>query len=691
MSRYTAGDDKLWEGAPAPGSGKWIDFDDEAEAGLRRHAHHDEDLPDEKEHDDSEDVNDDNDEDAVSDDDSDSEEEEDKPTVSGKTGTESKTKASDLLEVARREEMYGENFDNIFDNGEDTHQDQMKSDHDSPNSEQDAHQPGNDEDPGNEAVSEDDDEANPDRTDQGEDVVLLESDVPVDPDSPDSDVGDLDTETPDDGSGKSDVEEEKADDEVLQAPKMEEETGTASNTSFKNTETSGKPVVDSADGSREDLVQTVQANARAISAAVEADAPDDDGSALPMPDEADYDRITVNADNYTLVGDDDIGSEEFVIDEVLSDAIDHGASDIHIRANQPIMLRINGEMYRFLKYVPLTETGMTSLIQPDDQSFVGVMLNNEQYNFYTTHKYLDASYMIRTGKHHGERFRLHMARIVGDSTYIVLRHIRPQIYTPEEIGLTDDILEWSSLDQGLILVTGPTGSGKSSTLSTIIRKVQLDRPSNIVTLESPVETIYPVDGLANIIQREVPTDCNSYIEGIRDAMRQDPDVILVGEIRDVETLKATLQACNTGHLTFSTIHADSAPDVITRAVDMAETDSDRQQLYTELSRNLKGILSQRLLMRPRGDGRMAVREVIHVDRKQRMQIKNNDIEGIQDDLRRSGEDLDSQMVKMLLERKTTLKSARSVSQDKRLFNSMISALQPEMRSRIIEDVDRSSV
>ena len=691
MSRYTAGDDKLWEGAPAPGSGKWIDFDDETEAGLRRHASHDENLPDEKEHDDSEDVNDDNDEDAVSDDDSDSEEEEDKPTVSGKTGTESKTKASDLLEVARREEMYGENFDNIFDNGEDTHQDQMKSDHDSPNSEQDAHQPGNDEDPGNEAVSEDDDEANPDRTDQGEDVVLLESDVPVDPDSPDSDVGDLDTETPDDGSGKSDVEEEKADDEVLQAPKMEEGAGTVSNTSFKNIETSGKPVVDSADGSREDLVQTVQANARAISAAVEADTPDDDGSALPMPDEADYDRITVNADNYTLVGDDDIGSEEFVIDEVLSDAIDHGASDIHIRANQPIMLRINGEMYRFLKYVPLTETGMTSLIQPDDQSFVGVMLNNEQYNFYTTHKYLDASYMIRTGKHHGERFRLHMARIVGDSTYIVLRHIRPQIYTPEEIGLTDDILEWSSLDQGLILVTGPTGSGKSSTLSTIIRKVQLDRPSNIVTLESPVETIYPVDGLANIIQREVPTDCNSYIEGIRDAMRQDPDVILVGEIRDVETLKATLQACNTGHLTFSTIHADSAPDVITRAVDMAETDSDRQQLYTELSRNLKGVLSQRLLMRPRGDGRMAVREVIHVDRKQRMQIKNNDIEGIQDDLRRSGEDLDSQMVKMLLERKTTLKSARSVSQDKRLFNSMISALQPEMRSRIIEDVDRSSV
>lgn len=689
MSRYTAGDDKLWEGAPAPGSGKWIDFDDETEAGLRRHAHHDEDLPDEEEHDDSDEEHDE-DEKTASDDDG-SEEDEDKPTVSVKTVTESKPKASDLLEVARREEMYGENFDNIFDNGEDNHQDKVKPDHDSTDSEQDAPQSEHDEDPGDEAVSEDDGEVNPDRTDQGEDVVLLESDVPVDPDSPNSDVSDLEAETPDDGAGKSDVEEEKADGEVLPPPEMEKDASAVGDDSFKNTEKNGKPTVDSADVSREELVQTVQANARAISAALEADAPDDDGSALPMPDEADYDRITVNADNYTLIGDDDIGSEEFVIDEVLSDAIDHGASDVHIRANQPIMLRINGEMYRFLKYVPLTETGMTSLIQPDDQSFVGVMLNNEQYNFYTTHKYLDASYMIRTGKHHGERFRLHMARIVGDSTYIVLRHIRPQIYTPEEIGLTDDILEWSSLDQGLILVTGPTGSGKSSTLSTIIRKVQLDRPSNIVTLESPVETIYPVDGLANIIQREVPTDCNSYIEGIRDAMRQDPDVILVGEIRDVETLKATLQACNTGHLTFSTIHADSAPDVITRAVDMAETDSDRQQLYTELSRNLKGVLSQRLLMRPRGDGRSAVREVIHVDRKQRIQIKNNDIEGIQDDLRRSGEDLDSQMVKMLLERKTTLKSARSVSQDKKLFDSMISALQPEIRNRIIEDVDRSSV
>lgn len=689
MSRYAAGNDKLWEGAPAPGSGKWVDFDDETEAGLRRHAHHDEDLPDEEEHDDSDEEHDE-DEKTASDDDG-SEEDEDKPTVSVKTVTESKPKASDLLEVARREEMYGENFDNIFDNGEDNHQDKVKPDHDSTDSEQDAPQSEHDEDPGDEAVSEDDGEVNPDRTDQGEDVVLLESDVPVDPDSPNSDVSDLEAETPDDGAGKSDVEEEKADGEVLPPPEMEKDASAVGDDSFKNTEKNGKPTVDSADVSREELVQTVQANARAISAALEADAPDDDGSALPMPDEADYDRITVNADNYTLIGDDDIGSEEFVIDEVLSDAIDHGASDVHIRANQPIMLRINGEMYRFLKYVPLTETGMTSLIQPDDQSFVGVMLNNEQYNFYTTHKYLDASYMIRTGKHHGERFRLHMARIVGDSTYIVLRHIRPQIYTPEEIGLTDDILEWSSLDQGLILVTGPTGSGKSSTLSTIIRKVQLDRPSNIVTLESPVETIYPVDGLANIIQREVPTDCNSYIEGIRDAMRQDPDVILVGEIRDVETLKATLQACNTGHLTFSTIHADSAPDVITRAVDMAETDSDRQQLYTELSRNLKGVLSQRLLMRPRGDGRSAVREVIHVDRKQRIQIKNNDIEGIQDDLRRSGEDLDSQMVKMLLERKTTLKSARSVSQDKKLFDSMISALQPEMRNRIIEDVDRSSV
>lgn len=677
MSRYTAGDDKLWEGAPAPGSGKWIDFDDETEAGLRRHAHHDEDLPDEEEHDD--DSEEEHDEDAVSDDGNGSEEDEDRPAVSGKTSTGSESKDSDLLEVARREEMYGENFDNIFDNGGEG---QAKSDHDSQ-----GQADSKSESPEDEAASADDDEANPDRTDQGEDVVLLESDAPVDPDS----------DVKSGGAGKVDADDgrhEEAgaeDDGPLPAPQLDEDASRSDIDDFKNTEKSERPdYSDDGDGPSEDLLETAQANARAISAAVDT-SDDGDGGALPMPDEDDYDRVTVKANNYTLMGDDDIGAKEFVIDDVLNDAIDRGASDVHIKANQPVMLRINGEMYRFLKYVPLTDTGMISLIQPDDESFVGVILDNKQDNFYTENKYVDAAYMIRKGKHRGERFRLHMARIIGDSTYIVLRHIRPQIYTPEEIGLTDDILEWAELSQGLILVTGPTGSGKSSTLSTIIRKVQLDRPANIITLESPVETIYPGDGLANIVQREIPTDCNTYIEGIRDAMRQDPDVILVGEIRDVETLKAALQACNTGHLTFATIHADSAPDVITRAVDLAETDSDRQQLYTELSRNLKGVLSQRLLLRPRGDGRIAVREVIHVERRQRLQIKNNDIEDIQADLRKSGEDIDSQMVKMLLERKTTLKSARNVSADKKLLDSMISALQPEMRNRIIEDVDRSNV
>lgn len=678
MSRYAAGDDKLWEGAPAPGSGQWVDFDDETEAGLRKHGSSDgEDPPAGEDHDDDEAVEKDGD--AVVDDNT--EEDEARPTVSGKTSTESESKVSDLLEVARREEMYGENFDNLL-NG-----DNQKTDHGSSGNDSQSTHDVHDEVPGGDDGDDGGDDSDLDRTDQGEDVVLLESDVPVDPDSGAKEFDDV-------TNGGSTVMESDVGkhDGADQHQELEEDSRTSSGGDFRNSGKSGEPTVDYSDDGEvtsEDLLQTAQANARAISEAVKADVPDDEGGALPMPDEDDYDRTVVKADNYTLMGDDDIGSEDFVIDDVLNDAIDHGASDVHIKANQPVMLRINGEMYRFLKYTPLTETGMTSLIQPDDQSFVGVILDNKQDNFYTTNKYLDASYMIRAGKHRGERFRLHMARIIGDSTYIVFRHIRPQIYTPEEIGLTDDILEWAGLAQGLILVTGPTGSGKSSTLSTIIRKVQLERPANIVTLESPVETIYPGDGLANIVQREVPTDCNSYIEGIRDAMRQDPDVILVGEIRDVETLKAALQACNTGHLTFATIHADSAPDVVTRAVDLAETDSDRQQLYTELSRNLKGVLSQRLLLRPRGDGRIAVREVIHVERRQRMQIKNNDIEGIQDDLRRSGGDLDSQMVKMLLERKTTLKSARNVSPDKRLFDSMISALQPEMRNRIIEDVDRT--
>lgn len=422
----------------------------------------------------------------------------------------------------------------------------------------------------------------------------------------------------------------------------------------------------------------------------------DDGPSkpLPMPDVSDLNdnekkpeepKYVIHADsNYMLVGDGDIGSEKFDIDAILTDAIDRGASDVHIAAYRPIKLRINGSMYKFAKYQQMDKNDMNDLMTGG-----GGLINKELLQKFNTQRSVDSAYVIRTGRRHGERFRVHFAEEMN-APAIVFRHIRPQIFTPEEIGLTQDVVDWGLLSQGMILVTGPTGSGKSATLSSILRHVQLTKPGKIITLEEPIETVYPLDGLADIWQREVPENCPSFVRGITDAMREDPDVILVGEIRDYATIQAAMQACNTGHLTFATIHANSAPDVVTRILDLAG-DADKSELMSNLARNLKGILSQRLLLKPGNDGRVAVREVIQVERRQKRQIATGDVDGMAADLRAKAEDLDSKMLMMAIQQKTTLKSARSASMDRQGFDAMVAALSPRARGLIIDDVKHEDV
>lgn len=383
--------------------------------------------------------------------------------------------------------------------------------------------------------------------------------------------------------------------------------------------------------------------------------------------------------DYMLVAPGDTGSEPFDIDDVLTDAIDRGASDVHIASMRPIKLRINGTMYKFAKYQVMDPADMNDLIANN-----GRLINKEMTQKFNTQRSVDTAYVIRRGRRHGERFRVHFAEEMNGPA-IVFRHIRPEIFTPEEIGLTQDVVDWGLLSQGMILVTGPTGSGKSATLSSILRNVQVTKPGKIITLEEPIETVYPLDGAADIWQREIPENCPTFVRGIVDAMREDPDVILVGEIRDYPTIQAAMQACNTGHLTFATIHANSAPDVVTRVLDLAG-DADKSELMSNLARNLKGILSQRLLLKPGNDGRIAVREIIQVGRRQKRQIARNDVDGMTADLRARAADLDSQMLMLAIQGKTTLKSARSASMDRAGFDAMVDALSPRVRSMIIDDV-----
>lgn len=394
------------------------------------------------------------------------------------------------------------------------------------------------------------------------------------------------------------------------------------------------------------------------------------------------DKYVVKANkDFMLVGDGDIGSESFDIDSILSDGIMRGASDVHIAAFRPVKLRINGIMYKFAKYQIMDKNDMNDLMTAGTS-----LINKEMLQKFNTQRSADSAYVIRHGKYAGERFRVHFAEETN-APAIVFRHIRPQIFLPSEIGLTSDVVDWGLLSQGLILVTGPTGSGKSATLSSILRNVQLTKPGKIITLEEPIETVYPLDGAADVWQREVPENCPTFVKGIVDAMREDPDVILVGEIRDYPTIQSAMQACNTGHLTFATIHANSAPDVVTRVLDLAEN-ADKTELMANLARNLKGILSQRLLLKPDNSGRIAVREVIQVGRHEKNLIAAGNVDQLAQDLADKGEDLDSQMVKLLLERKTTFLSARSASTDRERFDTMIKNLSSESRKRIIFDVPK---
>lgn len=398
-------------------------------------------------------------------------------------------------------------------------------------------------------------------------------------------------------------------------------------------------------------------------------------------------HYVVRADEQYVLLEPDDGKQHLLtrdtLDDLMNDAIDRGASDIHIAPNRHVKLRINGSLYTFMKYEMLSTTQMDELIQ-DAAGFI----SHENQAYLNTNKSSDSAYVVRSGKHKDERFRVHFL-LEYSGIAIVMRHIRPEIFKPEEIGLPKVCLDWTGLSSGLVLVTGPTGSGKSASLSSMLHKVQMEEPKKIITLEEPIETVYPLEGRADVIQREIPDDCPSFVKGIRDAMREDPDVILVGEIRDFDTIDAALQASNTGHLTFATIHANSAPDVITRVLDLAGEGTNKDKLRSDLSRQLKGIMSQRLLLKPGNDGRVAVREIVRIGKRQSEQIMNADVEGMMDDLRRRGQDMDSQMIEMLLEQRTVLTSAHEACSDREAFDERISMLPDEWKHRILLDADRT--
>jgi len=280
--------------------------------------------------------------------------------------------------------------------------------------------------------------------------------------------------------------------------------------------------------------------------------------------------------------------------DLLSKTIEKKASDLHITVGFPPVLRVNGHLVR------LEEASITPDVSLD---LVKQMVNEEQLQSLEEKGEIDMSFS-NPGL---GRFRVNIYRQRG--TYsIACRAVSLRIPTMEELGLPSILKDLTRKQRGLVLVTGPTGSGKSTTLASMIELINIERKCHIVTLEDPIEYLHR-HNKSIVNQREIGSDTKSYANALRAALRQDPDVILVGEMRDLETISIAVTAAETGHLVFSTLHTVGAASTIDRIIDVFPP-HQQQQIKIQLASVLEGVISQQLMPKADGTGRVVALEVM---------------------------------------------------------------------------------
>lgn len=283
------------------------------------------------------------------------------------------------------------------------------------------------------------------------------------------------------------------------------------------------------------------------------------------------------------------------IQELLLDAYANKASDLHITVNSPPLLRVNGQLVSYSK-IPVTERDTEKMAK-------ALIQGDHKWQEFLDKKELDFSYSIDDVA----RFRLNVFYQRG-AISIAARVIPSTIPTIEQLNMPVILEKLADKPQGLILVTGPTGAGKSTTLAAMIDYVNRKRAKHIITLEDPIEYIHG-NQQSIINQREVGTDTNSFANGLRAALRQDPDIILLGEMRDLETISTAITAAETGHLVLATLHTSSAPQTIERIIDVFPA-GQQTQIRIQLASVLAGIISQRLFPKADGKGRIAATEIL---------------------------------------------------------------------------------
>ncbi len=282
------------------------------------------------------------------------------------------------------------------------------------------------------------------------------------------------------------------------------------------------------------------------------------------------------------------------IDELLKIAAQNKASDIHFVVNRPPILRIDGNLVEIKNQEQISEKKIQELLFS--------IISENQKEKLLKNRDLDLSYEIEEVA----RFRVNM-HWEKDHLGMVARVVTQKIPTMEEITMPKASYDMVRTKNGLILITGPTGSGKSTTLAALIDLINKERNCHIVTLEDPIEFIFePTNSI--IKQRELGSDVISFASGLKHTLRQDPDVIMVGEMRDLETIAATMTLAETGHLVLATLHTINAAQTVDRIIDVFPP-YQQDQIRVQLSMSLRGVISQRLMLK-QGGGRIAAREIL---------------------------------------------------------------------------------
>jgi twitching motility protein PilT len=346
--------------------------------------------------------------------------------------------------------------------------------------------------------------------------------------------------------------------------------------------------------------------------------------------------------------------------ELLKTTVDMQGSDLHLAINTPPQIRVHGKLQRL---------GMPDLTPTETKQLAYSVMTDAQKKRFEETLELDFSFGIRGLA----RFRSNVFNQRG-AVGAVYRLIPEQIKSFAELSLPQVLANLSERPRGLVLVTGPTGSGKSTTLAAMLDKINAERNEHILTIEDPIEYIHQHKGCL-VNQREIHSDTHGFAEALRAALREDPDIVLIGELRDLETTESALRIAETGHLTFGTLHTNSAAQTINRVIDMFPA-HQQSQIRTQLSLVLEGIVCQALLPKI-GGGRVVALEILVPTPAIRNLIREDKIHQIYSSMQAGQEKLGTQtfnqsLASLYLSRQVTLDSAMSASSLKEELDQMIS-------------------